>query len=76
MDPILVDADGLTQMLSLSVRTIRDLQKRGMPLVRVGRRVLFDLIRVKEWLVRGGAEAPKHPAPEERRPGRPRRIVL
>jgi phage terminase Nu1 subunit (DNA packaging protein) len=76
MDPLLVDADGLSQMLSISVRTIRGLQERGMPMVRVGRRVLFDPVRVKEWLVQGGAADTKQGAPKGRRPGRPRRIVL
>ena len=46
-----------------------------MPMVRVGRRVLFDPIQVKEWPARGGATAPRQQVPERPRLGRPRRIV-
>ena len=74
MEPLLVDAQGLAPMLSLSVRTIRKFQELGMPQVRVGRRVLFDPIAVKEWLERGGATDPKPSG--VRRSGRPRRVVL
>jgi excisionase family DNA binding protein len=55
MEPLLVDAEGLAPLLSLSVRTIRELQAQGMPMIRVGRRVLFDPAAVKDWLARRSA---------------------
>lgn len=82
----------MAQMVSLSLRTIRSLQGKGLPHIRVGRRVLFDPIRVKAWLEQRAdataqaedacpgseatSEASMIPESARRRPGRPRRIVL
>ena len=71
MEALLVDADGLAPLLSLSVRTIRLLQQQGIPHTRVGRRVLFDPLAARDWLMHR-AET-HHNAP---RRGRPRRQVL
>ncbi len=64
-------------MLGVSGNTVRNLLARGLPCVRVGRRVLFNPQRVMEWLEKGMADPGRSqgngPA---RRPGRPRRIVL
>ena len=78
MERLLVDARELAPMLSLSVWTVRHLEEQGMPHIRVGRRVLFDPIRVKEWLEQRGAQPPvadTRPEPTRRRTGRPRRLV-
>ena len=78
MDRLLVDARELAPMLSLSVWTVRRLEDQGMPHIRVGRRVLFDPMRVKAWLEdRSGEalEAQTTPEPTRRRRGRPRRVA-
>jgi phage terminase Nu1 subunit (DNA packaging protein) len=74
MDPLLVDAEGLAPLLSLSVRTIRVSQAQGVPMVRVGRRVLFDPAAVKDWLARRSAVPARSTLRLPR--GRPRRRVL
>ncbi len=74
MEPLLVDAEGLAPLLSLSVRTIRGLQTQGMPMIRVGRRVLFDPVAVKDWLARRSAATARSVLPLPR--GRPRRRVI
>ncbi len=75
MEKLLVDYEGLAEALSLSPRTLLRLGSKGMPCIRVGRRVLFDPVAVKEWLVRGGANSETAAAVPPSRPGRPRRVV-
>ena len=88
MERLLVNLDDLASVVSLSPRTLRSFMAKGMPCIRAGRRVLFDPLRVKEWLERGGAapggagrdvgeQGGLSDAAVHRRPtGRPRRVVL
>ena len=71
-EALLVDAEALAPMLSLSVRTIRVLQEQGIPHTRVGRRVLFDPLAARNWLMHRAGAAPRSDAPAR---GRPRRQV-
>ena len=75
MEKLLVDYAGLAEALSLSPRTLLRLGSKGMPCIRVGRRVLFDPVAVKEWLAQGGAEGKAPAGSLPPKPGRPRRVV-
>jgi excisionase family DNA binding protein len=46
------EIDGVAEHLGCSVRRVRDLRERGMPAKRIGRRLIFDLRAVDEWLER------------------------
>jgi excisionase family DNA binding protein len=44
------DIAGLAEYLGVSVRRARDLRERGLPAKKIGRRLLFDLREVDNWL--------------------------
>ena len=47
----LIDIDQLSEHIPLSVRTLQDMYRtKGMPCIRIGGRVLFNLTRVVKWL--------------------------
>jgi hypothetical protein len=42
--------ESLAECLNMSVRQIRGLRERGLPAKRIGKRLVFDLRAVEEWL--------------------------
>jgi predicted transcriptional regulator len=46
--------DALADYLGCDVRRVRDLRERGLPALRHGKRLIFDLREVDEWLSREG----------------------
>ena len=44
------EIDGVAGYLGCDVRRVRDLRERGLPAKKIGRRLLFDLRAVDEWL--------------------------
>ena len=47
--PILIDERTAARRLSVSVSTMANLRKRGMPHKRLGNRVLYDPDALREW---------------------------
>ena len=46
----LFTVDELAQLLNVKHRVIYDLVRKGLPVVRVGKQLRFDLLEVKAWL--------------------------
>jgi len=44
--------ESLADELNMKVRQIRGLRERGMPAKRIGKRLVFDIREVEEWLER------------------------
>jgi hypothetical protein len=51
----------LASVVGLSVRTISELQAGGLPVIRTGRRVIFDLEEAVAWIKEGGTRGRKRP---------------
>lgn len=50
--PALLTTEALAHELSVSTKTVRRMQTQGLPCVRVGGRVRYDLAAVRAWLER------------------------
>lgn len=49
-DPVLIDIHGAAKLLSVCSRTIQTLAaERGLPSVRIGRRLLFRPESLRQW---------------------------
>ena len=48
------EIEGVADYLGVSVRRVQDLRERGLPAKKIGRRLLFDLRAVDEWLENEG----------------------
>jgi excisionase family DNA binding protein len=48
--PALLTTEALAHELSVSTKTVRRMHVQGLPCVRVGGRVRFDLAKVLTWL--------------------------
>jgi hypothetical protein len=48
------EIDGVADYLGSNVRRVRDLRERGLPARRIGKRLIFDLREVDEWIEREG----------------------
>jgi excisionase family DNA binding protein len=46
------EIEGTAEYLGCSVRRVRDLHERGMPAKKIGRRLVFDLRAVDDWMER------------------------
>jgi phage terminase Nu1 subunit (DNA packaging protein) len=46
--------DALADYLGCDVRRVRDLRERGLPALRHGKRLIFDLREVDAWIEREG----------------------
>jgi excisionase family DNA binding protein len=52
----LVNTDELAKQLGVSPMTVFRLREKGLPTIKVGNSVRFDLNDVIEWMKRGGEE--------------------
>jgi hypothetical protein len=46
------DIEGTAEYLGVDVRRVRDFRERGLPAKTIGKRLMFDLRAVDEWLER------------------------
>jgi len=50
----IVDRPALAHDLSVSQRTLIRYEMAGMPVLRIGKKRLYEIARVREWLLNGG----------------------
>ena len=48
------EIEGVADYLGCNLRRVRDLRERGLPARRIGKRLIFDLREVDEWIEREG----------------------
>lgn len=49
----LVDRPEIARQIGCSIRTVLNYEDEGMPVIRQGRKRLYDLKRVRAWFERG-----------------------
>jgi hypothetical protein len=59
----MVTRDQLEKELSCSRRTVIRFEAAGLPVLRIGKKRLYEVAKVREWLLNGGIR----PAPTRRR---------